>query len=189
MDERLYSKVEESAEVLHQGDPSAPATGSTSVDIIVLDDDSDVEESGRANSDAVLDNQLRQLENNEAGSASRIEDGDEPMSLSDLSSSFQKCFPLLDQTTSSKMVDKSQPSEGFLQVQPFDYEAARKQVKFGEDLQAEPMVKGDDNIRKRAGKKSSVVAKPEKDEGTTELPQGRRRQSFPASGNRSATFR
>ncbi|KAK4414837.1 protein RRP6-like 2 [Sesamum alatum] len=191
-DERLQSDVEESAEMLevpHQGSVSIAATGSTLEDVIVLDDDSDVEESAKANSAASPNDQLKQLGNSEIGSASEIQEGDEPMSLSDLSSSFQKCFPSADQTMSPKVVDKSQPSEGFLQVKPFDYEATRKQVIFGEDRKTEPTAEGDDNLRKRDRKKGSVLGESPKDEGTTELPQGRRRQAFPASGNRSATFR
>ncbi|KAL0346918.1 UNVERIFIED_CONTAM: protein RRP6-like 2 [Sesamum calycinum] len=191
-DERLQSDVEESAEMLevpHQGNVSIPATGSTVEDIIILDDDSDVEESAKANSAAAPNDQLKQLGSSETGSASEIQEGDEPMSLSDLSSSFQKCFPSADQTISSKVVDKTQPSEGFLQVTPFDYEAARKQVIFGEDPKTEPTAEGDDNLRRRDRKKSSVLGQSPKDEETTDFPQGRRRQAFPASGNRSATFR
>ncbi|KAL0338765.1 UNVERIFIED_CONTAM: protein RRP6-like 2, partial [Sesamum angustifolium] len=191
-DERLQSDVEESAEMLevpHQGNVSIPATGSTVEDIIILDDDSDVEESAKANSAAAPNDQLKQLGSSETGSASEIQEGDEPMSLSDLSSSFQKCFPSADQTISSKVVDKTQPSEGFLQVTPFDYEAARKQVIFGEDPKTEPTAEGDDNLRRRDRKKVSVLGQSPKDEETTDFPQGRRRQAFPASGNRSATFR
>ncbi|KAK6131653.1 hypothetical protein DH2020_034667 [Rehmannia glutinosa] len=193
-DESMQTNAEESAKKLensHQGDASAPppATGSSLADIIVLDDDSDVEELEKSNSDDASNDQLKQLENNEAGSDSDFEEEDEPMSLSDLSSSFQKCLPSLDQTISSKVVDKSQPTDGFLQVKPFDYEAARQQVKFGGNPNREPMGEGDDNKR-RDRKKGIVTAKSEKDEGTTDLlPQGRRRQAFPASGNRSATFR
>ncbi|KAK6139755.1 hypothetical protein DH2020_026515 [Rehmannia glutinosa] len=136
-DESMQTNAEESAKKLensHQGGASAPppATGSSLADIIVLDDDSD----------------LKQLENNEAGSGSDFEEEDEPMSLSDLSSSFQKCLPSLDQTISSKMVDKSQPTDGFLQVKPFDYEAARQQVKFGGNPNREPTGEGDDNKRR-----------------------------------------
>ncbi|XP_011094140.1 protein RRP6-like 2 [Sesamum indicum] len=191
-DERLQSEVEESVgilEVPHQGNVSIPATSSTVEDIIILDDDSDVEESANANSAAAPNDQLKQLRNSETGTASEIQEGDEPMSLSDLSSSFQKCFPSADQSMSSKVVDKSQPSEGFLQVKPFDYEAARKQIIFGEDPKTEPTAEDDDNLRRRDRKKGPVLGQSPEDEGTTDLPQGRRRQAFPASGNRSATFR
>ncbi|KAH6826496.1 Polynucleotidyl transferase [Perilla frutescens var. hirtella] len=182
-DEKLRLEVEESAKisevVQHQENPSPPATDSTLVDIIVLDDDSDTEDSEKANSDAALDNHSTKVENNEAGSSEE----DEPMSLSELSSSFQKCFPSLDQAMSSKVVDKSRP----LEVQPFDYEAARKHVKFGKDAAAEPMVDGDGSLKRRERRKGSAAAG--KDDGASEHPQGRRRQAFPASGNRSATFR
>ncbi|XP_051131750.1 protein RRP6-like 2 isoform X2 [Andrographis paniculata] len=185
------SKVEESAmrmETLHQENVSAPAPGSTLEDVIVLDDDSDIEDlSAKDYSNAAAsDDQLKQPENVEDGSASNSED--EPMSLSELSSSFDKCFPPLDRTTlDSKSVDKSQPLS--LQVEPFDYDTARKQVKFGEDCDGtEPMDEDGEN-RRRSSKKGSAAAKSKNDGGTTNLPQGRRRQAFPASGNRSATFR
>lgn len=177
-------KVEQSAkisEVVHEENHSDPATDSTLVDIIVLDDDSDVEDSEKVTSDAALDNHSRQIENNEAGSVS---EEDEPMSVSDLSSSFQKCFPSLDQAMSSKVVDKSRATDGSLPVQPFDYEAARKQVKFGKSGAA--VADGDDSVKRRERRKvSGAVGK----EDAAEHPQGRRRQAFPASGNRSATFR
>lgn len=181
--EEFATKISEA--VQHQENPSPPATDSTLVDIILLDDDdSDREDSEKANSDAALENHTRQVENNEAGSAS---EEDEPMSLSDLSSSFQKCFPSLDQAMSSKVVDKSRP----LEVVPFDYEAARKHVKFGNDAGAEPMVDSAGSLGRRERKKGSAAAAAAvgKDAGTPEHPQGRRRQAFPASGNRSATFR
>ncbi|KAL7137145.1 hypothetical protein ABFS83_10G073100 [Erythranthe nasuta] len=181
-DEKLQQNFQEqpskASEDSHKEEPSIPATGSTMEDIIVLDDDvSDIEEA--ANED---NSDKKQSENKDEAD----EEGDEPMSLSDLSSSFQKCFPSLDQTKNPKVADKSQPSDGFLQVKPFDYEAAREEIKFGVGQSKE---KGADN-NKRDKKKVSAVTKSEKDEGpATDLPQGRRRQAFPASGNRSATFR
>lgn len=175
-------KVEESlkiAEAVHQEQLSlAPPTGSSLADIIVLDDDSDDDEPGKDTSDA-----NKQPDNNEEGTDSDIEDEDEPMSLSDLSSSFEQCFPPLDQSTSSKVMDKSQPSDAFLpDVQPFDYEAARKEVTFG----VQPKAEGGENVGRRDKKKGAGVAK---ETESAEYQQGRRRQAFPASGNRSATFR
>lgn len=177
-------EVEESAkisEVVHEEDTSAPATDSTLVDIIVLDD-SENEASEEGNEDAAGDDQPKQVGNNEAGTP----EGDEPISLSDLSSSFQKCFPSLDQAMSSKVVDKSRKSEGSLEVKPFDYEAARKQVIFGGQKKVESTVDGDGGSKRKERRKGSAAGK---DAEPAEHPQGRRRQAFPASGNRSATFR
>lgn len=187
-DEKAQRNVEESVtEVSHQVETSTPATGSTMEDIIVLDDDdSDVEEAAEANSDAALVDKSKQLENEEADSASESEEEAEPMSLSDLSSSFEKCLPSSDQTRSPKIANKSQPSEGLLQLEPFDYESARKLIKFGVN---QPKEEGDDNSQRRDKKKGSVTANSGQEEGTAEFSQGRRRQAFPASGNRSATFR
>ncbi|CAA2938145.1 RRP6-like 2 [Olea europaea subsp. europaea] len=193
-DERLQSDVIESAkplEVQQQAEViPTPATGSNLGDVILLSDDSDMEESGNGDTEAPPNDQPQEQENNTTGSAEEIDEEDVPISLSDLSSSFQKCFPASNQTRESKASGKSQLSD-FLQVKPFDFEAARKQVKFGEDNRREKMEAndGDDKIRLNKGdkKKSSVIS--QKDEDGNDLPQGRRRQAFPASGNRSATFR
>lgn len=193
-DERLQSDVIESAkplEVQQQAEViPTPATGSNLGDVILLSDDSDMEESGNGDTEAPPNDQPQEQENNTTGSAEEIDEEDVPISLSDLSSSFQKCFPASNQTRESKASGKSQLSD-FLQVKPFDFEAARKQVKFGEDNRREKMEAndGDDKIRLNKGdkKKSSVIS--QRDEDGNDLPQGRRRQAFPASGNRSATFR
>ncbi|XP_057778864.1 protein RRP6-like 2 [Salvia miltiorrhiza] len=184
-DERLHLEVESAKipEVVHEEDPPAPAADSTLVDIIVLDD-SDIEDSEEGNLDAARDDQSRQVENNEAGSTL---EGDEPISLSDLSSSFQKCFPSLGQAMGSKGVDKSRPSEGTLDVIPFDYEAARKEVIFGGQKKVESTVEGDSSSKRKERRKGSTAVG--KDDEPAEHPQGRRRQAFPASGNRTASYR
>lgn len=168
-DEKLLPEMEEYAKISEEENPSAPAADSTAVDIIVLDDESDMEDSKKVKSDN------NQVKNNEAG------EEEEPLSVSDLSFSFQKCFPSLDQAMSSKLVDKSRARDGPLVVTPFDYEAARKEMKFGKGGAAEVV----EDVKRRERRKG--VGKDEG--GTTEHPQGRRRQAFPASGNRSATFR
>lgn len=177
-DERLHSEAKESAKIpedVHEEEPPAPATDSSLVDIIVLDD-SDGEDSDDANLDAARDD-------NETGSTLG---GDEPISLSDLSSSFRKCFPSLEQAMGSKVVDKSRPAEASIEVKPFDYEAARKQVIFGGQRKVEP-VEDDGSSKRKERRKGSIAVG--KDDEPSEHPQGRRRQAFPASGNRSATFR
>ncbi|KAL6575192.1 hypothetical protein OROMI_012477 [Orobanche minor] len=181
-DERDHTNLEESAklEITSRGETSAlPATGSTLEDIIILDDDSDIEDSAKDNTNTAASND--QLKNNKFESSGS--DEDEPVSLSDLSSSFQKCLPPLDETVCMKVDDKSQT---FLQVKPFDYEAARKQIKFGEN--SKQMEEGDDGVKIRDRKKGVVKDKLGKDEGTNDFAQGRRRHAFPASGNRSMNF-
>ncbi|KAK4483763.1 hypothetical protein RD792_010966 [Penstemon davidsonii] len=179
--EHLQSDVKESAEDISPSkDISAPTTGSALEDIIGLDDDSDAEESVGGESEAACKDQLKQQDKNE--------DLDDPMSLSDLSSSLEKCSTSVDKTKSSKVVKKSQPLDAFVHVKPFDYEAARKEVIFGK-YQDKNTEESDGNNRSRLKKKSVVIQSPN-DAGITDvLPQGRRRQAFPASGNRSATFR
>ncbi|CAI9099286.1 OLC1v1036074C1 [Oldenlandia corymbosa var. corymbosa] len=98
------------------------------------------------------------------GSSSDVKDGDE---TSALRAGFEKLA-----------------TKGFLQIEPFDYEAARKQVIFGEDPGRDSGPGDADHGRNRidkADKRNSSFP--------GDLPQGRRRQAFPSSGNRSATFR
>lgn len=97
---------------------------------------------------------------------------DEPMSLSELSTNFQKCFNSMNKS------NKAQKPE-FFNIEPFDYEAARKEVKFGEGQKG------------RQGGKKEVKSGQKKGSGPeqSEFGQGKRRQAFPASGNRSATFK
>ncbi|XP_073062727.1 protein RRP6-like 2 isoform X1 [Primulina eburnea] len=193
-DERFQSSVQESSSITevppHMEEVPTPVAVSITEDVINLGDDSDKEESAKGNPDSASNNDINQLANNIAGSASEIYDRDEPMSLSDLSSGFQKFFASQEQPRSSEMVEKSQPSVDF---EPFNYAAARKQVKFGNSPRTQT-VENEDNARNRSkrayGKKSFVtIESPNVEEKTDVLPQGRRRQAFPASGNRSATFR
>ncbi|CAH2079523.1 unnamed protein product [Thlaspi arvense] len=105
--------------------------------------------------------------------AKDVDEEDGPMSLSELSTNFQKCC-----NSMNKSNKKSQKPE-FLNIEPFDYQAARKERIFGEEQ------KGRQGVKKEAGsgKKKGSVTEP------SEFGQGKRRQAFPASGNRSATFK
>ncbi|KAL3534826.1 hypothetical protein ACH5RR_003287 [Cinchona calisaya] len=153
-------------------------------DFISLGAGSDVDESvdtGKEAMNVVVNNN----EENDIGSAPVME-GEDTMSLSDLSSSFQKCLPSINQTRDDKLMEISQERVGFLQLKPFDYEAAKKQVIFGEDPDGKFGLRVDEQSRSRLNKGDK---KSQKEDGTRDLPLGRRRQAFPASGNRSATFR
>ncbi|KAF2608031.1 hypothetical protein F2Q68_00044568 [Brassica cretica] len=110
------------------------------------------------------------------GGGKEVDAEDEPMSLSELSTNFQKCF-----NSMSKSNNKAQKPE-FLNVEPFDYEAARKEVTFGEGQ------KGRQGGKKEGGSKAGGQKKGSAPE-QSEFGQGKRRQAFPASGNRSATFK
>lgn len=162
-----------------------PTASSNLEDIITLVDDSNIEESIHGNTKATNGHK------NEFGkSASELDSGDEPMSLTELSSSFQKCFESINQNGKARQFEKSQ-EPSVLQLKPFDYEAARKQVRFGEDkVEESERGKGLKSLRGFGGKKKgAVTAQNQRDDDTRELGQGRRRQAFPATGNRSATFR
>ena len=166
------------------------AVASPVKDDTVLQDDLDVKESrngdfGTAKEDDEDDNDN---DNNFAVSASEI-DKDEPMSLSDLSSSFQQCFHSVNRNRKAREEDKSEESKQSigLQLKPFDYEAARKEVIFGE--KSKELGVGERSLHdSKAKKKSDKVCIP-KDDEAGEFAQGRRRKAFPATGNRSATFR
>ncbi|KAK9951694.1 hypothetical protein M0R45_007130 [Rubus argutus] len=125
-------------------------------------------------------------ENNSVASALGMDGEDDPVSLSELSSSFKKFLPPLNQNRKARELEKSQESGG-LHVKPFDYEAGRRRVIFGEKAAKDvgAGVEGMKSLGSRAKKKTLVDG----DDASTELPQGRRRQAFPATGNRSATFR
>ncbi|XP_071911912.1 protein RRP6-like 2 isoform X2 [Coffea arabica] len=165
-------------DTLHNG----PVSNSSNLeDFILLGAGSDVEsgDDGTEAVNVVVDNK----EDNAVGSTMDMEEGEgeDTMSLSDLSSSFQKCLPSINRVRDGKLVEKPQECAGLLQFKPFDYEAAKKQVIFRED----PSPKAEDSrSRLTKGDKKS-----QKEDGTRDLPQGRRRQAFPASGNRTATFR
>ena len=167
-------------------EPIAPASSSKSDGIILLDSDSDDEappemSAGNENHEGLKDDgavpepELVVLDEDE-------DESNEPMSLSDLSSSFQKCLK-----TNQEQKTKVAEGTSGLHFKPFDYEAARKEFKFGKVVE-KGVKAGDDGGSKSLGKKKGGASNKTKlDEGG--LPQGRRRQAFPASGNRSATFR
>lgn len=154
-------------------------------DIIVLqDDNTDSEESGSGESGTTKE----EVDKNSVASALKI-DKEEPMSLSDLSSSFQQCFQSANKNTKAMQVDRSQESSG-LQLKPFDYEAARKQVIFGDNTRhGTGGGNGGSSVCNSKGKKKSDKGQPPKDDELGEFSQGRRRKAFPATGNRSSTFR
>lgn len=213
------SKVKEVAkpqETSHHGEPSSlPATGSISQEIIFLEDDSDVEEpikaeSRSAENDIILvdddsddeaepvnanlspadDDQLVHREDNVSESLmEKDKDNDEPMSLSDLSSSFKKCFQSTEETRKTKQLQKGSGSESVLQLKPFDYEEARKHVRFGEDRSGTMGAEGDKIRADKGSRKKNSGGESRESERSGGFQQGRRRQAFPASGNRSATFR
>ncbi|KAL4607148.1 hypothetical protein ACB092_09G153700 [Castanea dentata] len=169
-----------------QGHAAVPAANSRSDDIIMLEDDLNVEEPIHGNLEATDEHK------SDFGASASEMDG-EPMSLSELSSSFQQCFESINQNGNGRKNEKSQEAGCVLQLKPFDYEAARKHVRFGEDPEDELGSEGDKGLKSRRDsggkKKGPIKGRVQRDDGTGEFPQGRRRQAFPATGNRSATFR
>jgi exosome complex exonuclease RRP6 len=79
-----------------------------------------------------------------------------------------------------------------LQLTPYDYEAAMNHVKFGEKKKNPSSQNCDGRAEKEdAGgkKKRSTIGEGQPSDLPKQFQQGRRRAAFPASGNRSATFR
>ncbi|KAK0600373.1 hypothetical protein LWI29_014363 [Acer saccharum] len=194
-DEQPKQVIEEHSRVVEvpqsEEPPALPAARSSAEDLIMLDDDdTNEEESDHGN----LETTDPPREDNSASSALEVDEEDEPMSLSDLSTSFQKCLNSSNKNKNgkAKKVEKSEEASGLLQLKPFDFEAARKHIRFGKAQKEEPA--GDEGKKKNPlvsgdKKKGSAVGRAQKDDGTNELPQGKRRHAFPATGNRSGTFR
>ncbi|MBA0590830.1 hypothetical protein Gorai_019522 [Gossypium raimondii] len=164
--------------------PAVVATESSTLeDIIMLEDNSRKDEQVDGSGSPEV-NDTPGKESCMAPS-SETEKEDETMSLSDLSTSFQQCFESMNQNRKAVKVKKSKEASGVLQIKPFDYEAARKEIKFGEDAETE----SGSHAKSGGKKKSSAMGRLQIDDGSKQFPQARRRQAFPASGNRSATFR
>ncbi|RID62307.1 hypothetical protein BRARA_E01390 [Brassica rapa] len=160
-----------------------PASVSKQHGVTALKDDSEEASEIVGTSDRVSDAEVSCFETENVillddggGSGKEVDAEDEPMSLSELSTNFQKCF-----NSMSKSNNKAQKPE-FLNIEPFDYEAARKEVTFGEGQ------KGRQGGKKEGGSKAGGQKKGSAPE-QSEFGQGKRRQAFPASGNRSATFK
>ncbi|KAG5396894.1 hypothetical protein IGI04_018708 [Brassica rapa subsp. trilocularis] len=158
-----------------------PASVSKQHGVTALKDDSEEASEIVGTSDRVSDAEVSCFETENViplddGGGKEVDAEDDPMSLSELSTNFQKCF-----NSMSKSNNKAQKPE-FLNIEPFDYEAARKEVTFGEGQ------KGRQGGKKEGGSKAGGQKKGSAPE-QSEFGQGKRRQAFPASGNRSATFK
>ncbi|CAN1765269.1 Protein RRP6-like 2 [Linum perenne] len=172
--------VEEAATRILQ-EPEKPAVPQASrvdaKDIIMLDSDSSNEE---------LEDDSETKES--AESPSQRDDETGSVSLSDLSSSFVKCFQSGDKKKKKGVVQE--PSD-MPQVKPFDYATASETLFKFEKEPKKPEGDSDQLGKKRssAGGGGGNVVKD--DDGSTDdlLRPGRRRQAFPATGNRSISYR
>ncbi|XP_022925220.1 protein RRP6-like 2 [Cucurbita moschata] len=192
--------------------PVMPVPKPCPEEVILLEDDSDEEFEDEEPHPVAENTDEPKLKGFSANSPLEIDgdgndDEDEPMSLSELSSSFQKCLNSNEQAMNLGKTDNPGKQSAFLQIKPFDYDAARKQVVFGEGMAENSEPEDDKAVKpsKNAAGANKVVKpsknaagakldlgldKVEKNSGAAvELPQGKRRHAFPATGNRSATFR
>ncbi|XP_031492179.1 protein RRP6-like 1 [Nymphaea colorata] len=128
------------------------------------------------------------------GKDEQIETAD--VSMSDLSSSFRKCFQSVTPEKLPNSQDERSPSasDDGLKFKPFDYAAARQRMQLinnndapsSEDKECRNGVKDFGNSKNKA---SQHVRRLAGEDGKRDNRAPRRRQAFPASGNRSATFR
>ncbi|KAF5190664.1 Rrp6-like [Thalictrum thalictroides] len=119
--------------------------------------------------------------------------GDSPISLSELSSSFQDCLQSMNEKRKNGRVKKPLEPESCLQLKPFDYAAAREEMNFGkrkEKETTEPTEESHTNLlHSKERRKNSASSRVPRDEGNKDFQPARRRMAFPPTGNRSATFR
>lgn len=171
---------------------SAMQSSSDAVDVITLEDE-DSDEGPTVNNSEIVKELEDMVSNNPVVESDSEE---EPMSLSELSSSFQKCLDSINSDgKNSWKVEKSSPNT--IQIKPFDYEAARREVRFGENNAGKGKLGMDGGrdggpkpVKGSNGKKNGSTESEVRDsDAGSEFRQGRRRLAFPASGNRSATFR
>lgn len=180
----LQPAAKEPAKPLQISRPKEPetvvATGSRLQGIILLNEKL-VEEQVHE------DPKQEQNISNMSASFFEVDEGDETVSLSDLSSSFKKCFQSTQKERKATQVRKSQ--EPVQQFKPFDYAAARKQAEF-EDNRRRNIKEDGENRSKHAEnmKKNLIKGHTEGGEESGGFQLGRRRQVFPSTGNRSATF-
>ncbi|KAL9267335.1 RRP6-like 2-like protein [Drosera capensis] len=171
--QETMSVVEDNADA--EGSVGVRASTSEAEDIIMIENsDSDIHGDESA-ADAAEDPEG--AKDNEADTDSADDASGEP-SLSGLSSGLQKCFQSMDQKRNEKH-NKSVP----VQIAPFDYDTARKQVIFGVEEETGKANSGVDGSLRRKGGYPGKTPDTE-----AKLAAGKRRQAFPASGNRSATF-
>ncbi|KAF5799371.1 putative ribonuclease D [Helianthus annuus] len=185
-----------------QENPVLPLASEPETDVIMLESDSDVEEEKEEkpakdeegserktegeNNVILLDSDCSDEENGEDKNGN-----EETMSLSDLSSSFQKCVDTANETIQSDPVVEG-GSTGLVEVKPFDYAAARKEGRFGEEGSGDEDGDGGKSKGKGGRKKAGGGGGRKESAGgerSGDFQMGRRRQAFPATGNRSSTFR
>ncbi|VFQ67444.1 unnamed protein product [Cuscuta campestris] len=186
MAEPMNNHSEEAAPAKNNSEDAAKSSPPVTTylgDIIVLDDDSD--DGGRKGKEP-MDSVSETAHNVQQAPPvnSELEDDDPPETLSELSSSFQKCFQSMEESRAAKLAEKSKGCGSEPRFEPFNYEEARKEVIFGEE-EGSGKAGGETSKSK---KKSAGSVGPFNTELENEFQQGKRRQAFPASGNRSYTF-
>ncbi|WVZ15230.1 hypothetical protein V8G54_012796 [Vigna mungo] len=172
------------SEMLEPPKPVSDIVSASPLDeIIMLESDTGAESMELNN----LENYNVSMEKNSGVFTSKKEDK-EPVSLMELSSNFKKCFHSNDQKNKTRQHRKTEQSSGVVQLKAFDYEAARKHVEFGEHTK-HASSRDCGEVEVSDSKQRSTIGQEQASDSTKQLQQGKRRQAFPASGNRSATFR
>ncbi|KAJ6434024.1 hypothetical protein OIU84_017690 [Salix udensis] len=113
---------------------------------------------------------------------SETDEGEEPVSLADLSTSFEKCFPSRNQNKKTAEAEKSGEPSGGLKLKPFDYATA---LRFNEDPAHRSKAGRAKNQRgglDSAGTtKSSTGARMQREEETGRISPGQKTSGLPCN--------
>ncbi|GAB2273458.1 hypothetical protein Dimus_008251 [Dionaea muscipula] len=151
-------------------------TKRNSEDIIMIEDGSDPDETHAEESAATASEKPEAIKDPE-DDFSLVDEVYEELSLSELSSSLQKCFESINRKEDEKHHKPEQ-----VQVTPFNYEEAKRQVNFWVDVEKPSGGEGGSSNSRKSGFSGRAM------DNEGKLAPGKRRQAFPATGNRSATF-
>ncbi|CAL1382429.1 unnamed protein product [Linum trigynum] len=198
-DDEQPSKPEVKKEAARVSQPEEPADAAPASEIIMFDSESNdrgLETDSELEIDESEDN-IRAKKESPESPPQGDDEADQTVSVSDLSSSFVKCFQSKDKKRSGDPNSGSMEPSGLPDVKPFDYAAAaEKLLKFerhwpGTAKESEGVVgRKKPDLRELVRGKKAAEGSSEKDDGTTsEFRPGRRRHAFPASGNRSYSYR
>ncbi|PWA78018.1 hypothetical protein CTI12_AA188020 [Artemisia annua] len=95
---------------------------------------------------------------------------------------FEKCVQTADEKMKSRHGAEGGGSGGLVKIIPFDYEAARKEMRFSEDGSHGPGGEdGNDNKKRKREKKKATGRNNAAAERSEDFQMGRRRHAFPAS--------
>ncbi|PIA59839.1 hypothetical protein AQUCO_00400604v1 [Aquilegia coerulea] len=185
-----FSRESTSSSYVHSRELNSVTTDIANVeDIISLENCTNVQDSLDAVTDANDSLEHRETD----GKIGLSDTGDNPISLSELSSSFQDCLQSINEKRNNGRVKKPREPESSFQLKPFDYAAAREEMRFGKRQEDNKETTNEEShknlLHSKERRKNSVSSRVPRDDGNKDFQPARRRMAFPPTGNRSATFR